>query len=103
MFLQIQINAFVSELLIRGAHIDVRDENGNTPLHLAALMGLPDLTKELLEWGADVKTVNSKGELPMELALKTGLENDDRISEYSKVAKIVIKEMEPARSAQVAI
>ena len=92
-----QIIAFVSELLIRGARIDARDENGNTPLHLAAIMGFPELTEDLLEWGADVNIVNRSGELPMELALKTGLETEDRIGEYSKVAKIIIKEMEPAR------
>lgn len=88
----------MSELLIKGAHIDARDEQGNTPLHLAAMMGYPELSEELLEWGADVSTVNGQGHLPLELAIMEGLEaNNDRISHFSRVATIIIKEMEPAR------
>ena len=88
----------MSELLIRGAHIDAKDEHGNTPLHLAALMGYPDSTEELLEWGADVNIVNANGQLPIELALRRGLELDDaRITQFNRVARIIIKEMEPAR------
>ena len=84
--------------MIRGAHIDARDEHGNTPLHLAALMGYPELTEELLEWGADVNVVNGDGQLPLEVALKQGLETGDhRASYFTRVAKIIIKEMEPTR------
>ena len=94
----IQIDTFVSEFLIRGANIDAKDQNGNTPLHLAALMGFAELTKELLEWGADPNMVNGNGQLPLELALLKGLETDDyRISQFSRVAQMIIKEMEPAR------
>lgn len=88
----------MSELLIRGAHIDARDEHGNTPLHLAARMGYPELSKELLEWGADASTVNGDGQLPLEVAIMKGLENgNNRVSDFARVAVILIKEMEPAR------
>lgn len=88
----------MSELLIKGAHIDTRNEQGNTPLHLAAMMGYPELTEELLEWGAEVSTVNGDGHLPLELAIMQGLETDYvRISHFNRVATIIIKEMEPAR------
>ena len=88
----------MSELLIRGAHIDARDEQGNTPLHLAALMGYPKLSEELLEWGADVNVVNGDGQLPLEVAIRRGLEaDDDRVSHFTRVAKVIIKEMEPGR------
>lgn len=92
----------MSELLIRGAHVDAKDEYGNTPLHLAALMGYPESTKELLGWGADASVVNGNGHLPIELALSRGLEADDgRVAQFSKVAKMIIKEMEPARCSIV--
>lgn len=88
----------MSEFLIRGAHIDAKDEQGNTPLHLAVLMGFPELTGELLEWGADPNIVNGNGQLPLEIALIRGLEtDDDKISWFCRVAQIIIKEMEPAR------
>ena len=88
----------MSELLIRGAHIDTRDEHGNTLLHLAARMGYPELTKELLEWGADVSTVNGDGQLPLEVAIMQGLETgNNRVGHFARVAIIIIKEMEPAR------
>lgn len=94
----IQIDAFVSEFLNRGANIDARDQNGNTPLHLAALMGLAELTEKLLKWGADPNMVNGNGQLPLELALVKGLERDDnRTSQFSTVAQIILEEMEPVR------
>ena len=84
--------------MIRGANIDTKDRNGNTPLHLAALMGFAELTEELLKWGADPNMVNGNGQLPLELALVKGLERDDnRTRQFSRVAQIIIKEMEPAR------
>ena len=94
-----QVYAFVSELLIRGAHIDARDEYGNTPLHLAASMGYPELTEELLEWGADVNIMNGNGQLPLEVALLRGLETDDnnRVGGFTEVAILIIKMMKPAR------
>ena len=83
---------------MKGAHIDARDEYGNTALHLAAWMGFPGLTKELLKWGADVTLVNDDGLLAMEVAITRGLEtDDDRIDKFSKVAKIIIEQMEPVR------
>lgn len=88
----------MTELLIRGAHIDARDEHGNTPLHLAARMGYPELAKDLLEWGADANTVNGDGQLPLEVAIMRGLETgNSRVGEFARVAVIVIKEMEPER------
>ena len=84
--------------MIRGANVDAKGRNGNTPLHLAALMGFAELTEELLKWGADPNMVNGNGQLPLELALVKGLERDDnRTSQFSRVAQIIIKEMEPAR------
>ena len=71
---------------------------GNTPLHLAAWMGFPDLTKELLQRGADVHALNGDGQTPVEIAISKGLDLDDeKTEEYSRVAALVIREMEPTK------
>lgn len=93
-----QIIAYASQYLLEGANIECSDVHGNTPLHKAASMGFPDLTKELLQRGANVHTLNYDGQTPMEIAINKGLELDDeRTEDYSRVAALVIKEMEPLK------
>ena len=61
-------------------------------------MGFPDLTKELLQRGANVHALNCDGQTPMEIAISKGLELDnERAEDYSRVATLVIKEMEPTK------
>lgn len=48
------------------------DDNGETQLMLAAEAGFPDITKRLLEAGADAKDICSKGGSVMTYALKGG-------------------------------
>ncbi|XP_024938932.1 uncharacterized protein LOC107265737 [Cephus cinctus] len=43
----------VKALLERGAHINCRDGDGRTPLHLAACSGSVKIVEELLKYGAD--------------------------------------------------
>jgi ankyrin repeat protein len=45
-----------------GASVDVRDRNGNTPLHKSYLF---DVDEELLNLGADVNARNHDGETPI--------------------------------------
>ena len=45
-----------------GARADVRDRNGNTPLHKSSLL---DVDEELLKQGADVNARNHDGETPI--------------------------------------
>ena len=93
-----QIIAYASHYLLEGANIECIDAHGNTPLHQAAWMGFPDLTKTLVQRGANVHALNSDGQTPMEIAIRKGLELDDeRTEDYSRVAALVIKEMEPAK------
>ena len=94
----IQVIAYVTEYLLEGANIDCTDVYGNTPLHLAALMGFPDLTKELLQRGANVHVLNCDCQTPMEIAISKGLELDsEKTEDYSRVAAFVIREMEPSK------
>ena len=93
-----QIIAYASHYLLEGANIECTDVYGNTPLHQAAWMGFPDLTKTLIQRGANVHSLNYNGQTPMEIAICKGLELDDeRTEEYSRVAALVIKEMEPTK------
>lgn len=80
------------ELLRAGAEIDARDENGNTPVMVAAMVARYDLVLSLLEKGASFDVPNRHG-----LSLKNQVERDRRIINlegdqgafYSKVANLV--------------
>ena len=49
----------------RGAGVNVRDSNGNTPLHLAAYRGYVPEANALIEQGADVNATNRAGATPL--------------------------------------
>jgi ankyrin repeat protein len=56
------------ELLLKhGADINAKDANGNTPLHLAAEWGDPEIVSALLARGADARAVNLAGQTPLAL------------------------------------
>lgn len=46
--------------------VNVQNDEGNTPLHIAFCEGNWDIFKELVMHGADVKAKNNKGETPLE-------------------------------------
>jgi ankyrin repeat protein len=51
-----------------GAKLDIRDEVGDTLLHLAARVGNPETTKYLISCNLDVNSRNNKGQTPLHLA-----------------------------------
>lgn len=57
----------------RGADIDVRDDQGNTPLLIAAQHGNHRLIHHLVEYGADVNARNQAGETALTLVRRQGL------------------------------
>ncbi len=53
----------------QGIKVNSQDQNGHTPLHLAAYWNYSDVVSKLLEIGlADVNITNNKGHTPFDLA-----------------------------------
>jgi hypothetical protein len=57
-------------LLAHGAEINVKDDGGVTPLHLAVTQAFPDMVVTLLDNGADVNAKDNNGETPLNWACK---------------------------------
>jgi len=57
-----------SFLLANGAHIDARDLDKNTPLHLATQEGHLPFVKLLMAQGADLSAKDPEGRLPLDWA-----------------------------------
>lgn len=58
---------FIETLLMSNPEIDVQDNLGNTPLYLAVENNLIDVTKRLLQYGADPSIPNHKGKTPKDI------------------------------------
>ena len=59
-------------LLEHGAHINVQDWFGETPLHRASFNGALEVVRLLLEHGADVEAKDNDGETAMRVAARRG-------------------------------
>lgn len=62
----------VKSLIGDGTDVNVRYDDGETPLHLAVNKGNAELALVLIEHGADLNAVNKQGETPLFLATKRG-------------------------------
>jgi Ankyrin repeats (3 copies) len=59
-----------SLVYLSGTHdlpLDVRDDNGNTPLHAACIRGQLDLAMTLISMGASIHVINNDGMKPTDL------------------------------------
>lgn len=61
-------------LVEQGATVDQADNEGWTPLHVAASCGYLDIARYLLSHGANIAAVNSDGDLPLDLAESDAME-----------------------------
>ncbi|KAK5650871.1 hypothetical protein RI129_001900 [Pyrocoelia pectoralis] len=52
-------------LLERGANINSKDQDGNTPTHKAVLFNYPNILKMLIQRKADINIPNDAGEFPL--------------------------------------
>mmetsp|Transcript_38752 Transcript_38752/g.52600 ORF Transcript_38752/g.52600 Transcript_38752/m.52600 type:complete len:143 (-) Transcript_38752:157-585(-) len=57
-------------LLKNGAKPDIADEEGNTPLHFAAIRGTKEVAKFLMNLGANPYARNNQGLVPYEVATR---------------------------------
>jgi hypothetical protein len=63
------VRNFMVELLIKfDAELDVRNDKSETPLHYAVRLGREDLTRMLVEAGADSSLKTKAGQTPLALA-----------------------------------
>ena len=53
-------------------NINVRDHNGDTPLHIAIKSGLTNIVQTLVQAGADINLVDDKGYPPLHIAAADG-------------------------------
>ncbi len=94
----------MTELIQKGAKVTATDDDGNTPLHLAARRGFPDVGKELIRWGADPHTTNKDVEVPLEISIcqalsemqSTSLAVDD-IDDFNNFAVLMCQTMKPEK------
>lgn len=59
-------------LLESGWNLDVQDNQGKTPLYVAAYFGRQEIVEELLSAGAQVNLATGKGTTPLAIAVKKG-------------------------------
>lgn len=60
---------WIAFLLSKGANPDIKDEQGNTPLAVAAQLGFVEGVQTLLQRGAGANVANNRGETPLILAV----------------------------------
>jgi ankyrin repeat protein len=56
----------------RGANIEAKDRDGDTPLHLACMSAYFPIVKALLAVGADCRATNNNGRLPLHIVMSYG-------------------------------
>ncbi|KAL7769815.1 hypothetical protein ACKLNR_001199 [Fusarium oxysporum f. sp. zingiberi] len=73
--IEIAHRRIVKALLSSGANPHMPGYNGDTPLHLAAILGDVEIVENLLDYGADTHTSNKYGHIPLVLAVRYGKES----------------------------
>ncbi|KAJ1468479.1 ankyrin repeat-containing domain protein, partial [Baffinella frigidus] len=62
----------VKILISKGVGVSPTDDDGNTPLHIAAFYGYPKMVQVLLDNGADLVSVNNRGYTAGQSAMAMG-------------------------------
>uniref|UniRef100_A0A8C4WVE6 Uncharacterized protein n=1 Tax=Eptatretus burgeri TaxID=7764 RepID=A0A8C4WVE6_EPTBU len=86
-YYNIKKTAAIKVLLASGCSVNVQNNNGFTPLHLAAMYGSFNFTQFLLNEGADPCITNMDGLEPADLALHAGHLKIQKILQETKCMK----------------
>lgn len=69
-------NYIIAQLLIAGSDVNIANNSGDIPLHLATNYKAPDIINSLIEYKSDVNKKDNDGNTPLNKAVNTGyLEN----------------------------
>ncbi|XP_042340035.1 CARD- and ANK-domain containing inflammasome adapter protein [Plectropomus leopardus] len=60
--------SIIELLILKGARLDLQDNNGHTALHRAARGGHTEIVRALIQAGAPIYTLNPQGKTPIHLA-----------------------------------
>ncbi len=74
--------ALIRRELSNGANVNEKNEDGHTPLHLAAQSGHKRIVELLIDKGSDVNAKNDDGDTPLDVAIKF---------KHSKIADLLRK------------
>lgn len=69
----------VEELFSSGVPAAVKDENGNTALHISCQNGSKRMVKVCLRWGANINSTNKQGQTPLHFCFAY---NYDKVAAY---------------------
>lgn len=75
----------IEHLVRTGSNINMKDNDGNTPLHVASLLQDDEMIKTLLSFNANGNIVDSRGFTFLDLAYKLDFDN---IINFGKIAFI---------------
>ncbi|MDF2965326.1 MAG: alpha-latroinsectotoxin-Lt1a-like isoform [Rickettsiaceae bacterium] len=93
----------VDLLLSKGADVNARNDEGNTPLHLAAKCGYDEAVKVILSKGAEVNAINSENDTPLHLAISIHSVEVTRILITSGASLIIEGDVEVNRRSPIDI
>jgi len=92
-------------LLDQKAEMDVRDNNGDTPLHSAAACGDVDVSRLLLKRGADVNAENDEGSTPLHRASEVSSTGNSEIVRLllNHGADVLVRTLSGKTASEVAL
>ena len=65
------------QLLYRGADVNAKDQDHQTPLHLASYSLYPESVQVLLDHDADINAKDHRGQTPLHLVIKSRFYSDE--------------------------